>query len=269
MPDSENPNPQATRLQHMAASGYGPVEIVGGALAVVWLAAAGIYFWTAPSTGGANPGPVLALMAVLLPLVLIGAAVATFRSLRLLRAEAAELQATVDAMRNTYLASQQAAVERRPAPEHPPEPLRAPKPEPEHLPTPQPEPRPAMPLASFASRRDPSLSEPSADRRAAMVPAPPSARAQPGEDQPALALGTPPEPLRAPLTAEQFTRALDFPESPDDREGFLALRLALEDRSTAKLIRAAQDVLTLLAQEGIFMDDLVPDRARPEPTFSK
>ena len=29
-------------------------------------------------------------------------------------------------------------------------------------------------------------------------------------------------------------------------------------------IRAAQDVLTLLSQEGIFMDDLKPDRARPE-----
>ena len=32
----------------------------------------------------------------------------------------------------------------------------------------------------------------------------------------------------------------------------------------AKLIRAAQDVLTLLAQEGIYMDDLKPERARPE-----
>ncbi len=32
----------------------------------------------------------------------------------------------------------------------------------------------------------------------------------------------------------------------------------------AKLIRAAQDVLTLLSQEGIYMDDLPPERARPE-----
>ena len=37
-----------------------------------------------------------------------------------------------------------------------------------------------------------------------------------------------------------------------------------EDRTAAKLIRAAQDVLTLLGQEGIYMDDLKPDRARPE-----
>jgi hypothetical protein len=30
------------------------------------------------------------------------------------------------------------------------------------------------------------------------------------------------------------------------------------------LVQAAQDVLTLLSQDGIYMDDLTPDRARPE-----
>jgi hypothetical protein len=60
-----------------------------------------------------------------------------------------------------------------------------------------------------------------------------------------------------------FIRALQFPETPEDKEGFRALRLALEDRTVAKLIRAAQDVLTLLSQEGIYMDDLKPELARP------
>ena len=86
----------------------------------------------------------------------------------------------------------------------------------------------------------------------------------PQPEQPALALGTPAEALRPPLSNTDFIRALQFPESPDDKEGFRALRAALDDRNVAKLIRAAQDVLTLLAQEGIFMDDLKPDRARPE-----
>ena len=45
-----------------------------------------------------------------------------------------------------------------------------------------------------------------------------------------------------------FIRALQFPETPEDKEGFRALRLALEDRTSSKLIRAAQDVLTLLSQ---------------------
>lgn len=254
------------------SGGYGPAEIVAGVIALVWVTAAGIYFWTSPGGEGAA-GPVLSLLVLLLPLVLLGAAVATYRSVRQLRAEAAELQSTVDAMRNAYLASQQAAAagmgtaapaplgadparaaDSRPSDSGPAEPRPV---------NPQPAPPPARtaaPAASFASRRDASLSEPSADRRATLAPA----RAHPGEDQPGLALGTPPESVATPLEPGDFIRALEFPESPEDREGFRALRLALADRSVAKLIRAAQDALTLLAQDGIFMDDLSPDRTRPE-----
>ena len=59
-------------------------------------------------------------------------------------------------------------------------------------------------------------------------------------------------------------RALHFPENEADQQGFDSLRRALADPRLAPLIRAAQDVLTRLAQEGIYMDDLRPDRARPE-----
>jgi hypothetical protein len=38
----------------------------------------------------------------------------------------------------------------------------------------------------------------------------------------------------------------------------------MQDRRAAELITASQDILTLLSQEGIYMDDLSPDRARPE-----
>jgi hypothetical protein len=116
-------------------------------------------------------------------------------------------------------------------------------------------------LASFTSRRDQTLTQPSADRKAALVNPRPTA---PEVEQPGLALGTPAEDMRPPLSVPDFIKALQFPENPDDKDGFRALRLALEDRTTAKLIRAAQDVLTLLAQEGIYMDDLKPDRARSE-----
>lgn len=73
----------------------------------------------------------------------------------------------------------------------------------------------------------------------------------------------------APLTdailpPADLIRALNFPENEDDTDGFHSLRLALSDPRVAPLIRAAQDVLTRLAQEGIYMDDLKPDRARPE-----
>jgi hypothetical protein len=112
----------------------------------------------------------------------------------------------------------------------------------------------------FASRRDPGQSQASADGRMALVPPKPGG----AEDQPALALATPTGAEADPVDVADFIRAVQFPESAEDAEGFAALRRALADRTTAKLIRAAQDVLTLLAQDGIYMDDLVPDRARPD-----
>lgn len=251
MPDSENPNEPTHRPRHAPdAGGYSAAEIVAAALAVIWVAAVGIYFWTAPSEGGTDPGPVLMLMVIFLPLALIWAAVTTFRSVRMLRAEAARLQSTVDAMRNAYLASQQsaAAAAMKPSVEKRLDEIAHSARQTETA------------IVSFTSRRDSSLSEPSADRKAALAPA----RMLPADEQPTLALGTPAESLRPPLSVADFIRALEFPESPDDRDGFRALRLALEDRSVAKLVRAAQDALTLLAQEGIYMDDLKPDRARPE-----
>lgn len=84
------------------------------------------------------------------------------------------------------------------------------------------------------------------------------------DGEPLLALGEPLAQSAAPLGPGLLIRALHFPEDADDADGFDALRLALADARTAPLIRAAQDVLTHLAQEGIYMDDLRPDRARPE-----
>lgn len=83
-------------------------------------------------------------------------------------------------------------------------------------------------------------------------------------EQPVLNFDTEgPAPVALPDT-DALIRALNFPENEHDSDGFAALRLALADPRLAPLIRAAQDVLTRLAQEGIYMDDLRPDRARPE-----
>jgi len=67
-----------------------------------------------------------------------------------------------------------------------------------------------------------------------------------------------------PLPIDVLIRALQFPETPDDTEGFHALRRSLKDHKASQLVQAAQDMLTLLSQEGLYMDDLPPDRARPE-----
>jgi hypothetical protein len=102
------------------------------------------------------------------------------------------------------------------------------------------------------------------DPRQMTPTAPVAATPDTGGDQGALELGTPAEALAPPLAHGDFIRALHFPETAEDEAGFAALRRALKDRKAAQLIQAAQDVLTLLSQDGIYMDDLHPDRARPE-----
>jgi hypothetical protein len=182
--------------------------------------------------------------------------VITLRSIRDLRAEAGRLQAAVDAMRSSYVQAQsqiQAQIQAQPSGikasvERKIDEIAASTRQAESV------------LATFTSRRDAALTVPSADRKAALV----APRPEPSAEQPVLALGTPAEDLRAPLSVADFIRALHFPETPEDRDGFRALRLALEDRTSAKLIRAAQDVLTLLSQDGIYVDDLTPDLCHPE-----
>ena len=74
-----------------------------------------------------------------------------------------------------------------------------------------------------------------------------------------LELGTPIETLNAPLSNTDFIRALNFPETPEDTIGFVVMNPALKDHLTSQMIQAAQDILTLLSQDGIYMDDLRPD----------
>jgi len=162
--------------------------------------------------------------------------------------EAQRLQVAVDAMRHAYVLGQQGGAVTQPTVEKKLDEIVAAQRKTDAA------------LAMFSSRRDTTLTVPSADRKAALAIAITPA----SDEQPALALGTPAEDLRTPLSVGDFVRALHFPESPEDKAGFRALRLALEDRKTSRLIRASQDVLTLLSQEGIYMDDLKPERCRPE-----
>jgi hypothetical protein len=231
-------------------AGSRAMELVASLLAAVWAVGIGLYVWLSPD---ATQGP-LALAAlgllVFLPLALLWIALTTARSIRAMRDEAARLQVAVDALRHAYVMAQQTGTGTvKPAVEKRLDEIAAAQKQTEAA------------LAMFTSRRDAGLSQPSADRKAALA-APPAAPAT--ADQPSLALGTPADSLREPLSVADFVRALNFPDNAEDRDGFRALRLALEDRRAGKLVRAAQDVLTLLAQEGIYMDDLRPERPRPE-----
>jgi len=113
--------------------------------------------------------------------------------------------------------------------------------------------------ASAATVRPaPAMAQPAARPPAAAPRSQTAARAQP-EDQSSLAFDL--QPASPPLQPEEIVRALNFPDGPEDAEGIRCLRLALEDRDAARMIRSAQDVLTLLAQDGIYMDDLLPEPA--------
>lgn len=83
----------------------------------------------------------------------------------------------------------------------------------------------------------------------------PAAPAPAGEpEQPALPhveTAEPPRPDWATLV-----RALDFPRDADDRDGFRALKVVLRHHGLAQVLQSAEDVLNLLAQQGVFVDDL-------------
>jgi len=234
MPEPSPPKPIDLGVYgRTARGGFGLAEAAAVGLGLVWTAAV-LAYAAFPPADGDPPGLLLTAAAILLPLALIGMALAMLRAIRVMRDEAARLQAAVDAMRQAYVAQQQAAAAG----------LRT-----------GPDPAAARPAEPALPRRSPAMPE----RRQALAPPAP-----PADDQPGLALDTPADALSPPISTADFIAALNFPESETDTEGFRTLRLALEDRGTAKLIRSAQDVLTLLSQDGIYMDDLLPEPARPD-----
>ncbi|MCA3454490.1 MAG: hypothetical protein IOC92_01800 [Rhodobacter sp.] len=246
MPDvKQNTVPEPDVPTGDPPSTAGPAAVIAS---IAWISVAGLFFFFKPVEGGIL-GLLMTGLIALLPIALLWAAVSMSRSVRSLRDEAARLQAAVDAMRNAFVAQNKAgAGSLKPSVEKKLDEIAAAQRQTETA------------LAMFTSRRDATQAGPSAESKAALVP--PQTVA--GDEQPTLALGTPAEDLRPPLSVADFIRALNFPETAEDKAGFRALRLALEDRTTSKLIRAAQDVLTLLSQDGIYMDDLRPERARPE-----
>ncbi len=80
-------------------------------------------------------------------------------------------------------------------------------------------------------------------------------------DQGNLALGA--QEIAAHPTPEwdELIHALNFPTDEKDKDGFRALRIAMRHRNTSQCIRAAEDIMNLMAQDGIYTDDLTPEIA--------
>ncbi|MCC1494186.1 hypothetical protein [Cognatishimia sp. F0-27] len=223
-------------------------DIVAVALSAIWVLLSGSYFLfgSGLSALAGELRFILVLMIVVFPVALIWVASMAARSSAAMREDSARLQAAIDALRHAYVAQAQQGSKEAPNPMLVKrlDEIAAAQRGLENA------------LAMIASGR---IVSDAASMQAAHPP-----ETQDDSDQPALSLGTPAEALEPPLPNADFIRALHFPETAEDREGFAALRRALKDRNAAQLVQASQDVLTLLSQEGIYMDDLAPDLARPE-----
>jgi len=254
--DTPSPLELADLPQAPDRTGITAIEVIALALSIVWLLAILFLFFglnlgeTLAQTGGNGLTLVMILLAVFLPIALIWVAASVARTARVMRDEANRLQGAITAMRATVVAQNTAAgMGMKPEMEKKIDEIAQVA---KHTET---------ALVTFASRRGVDLQTP--ERKSALPNAQrPSERAP--DPQTSLALGVPSEDLREPISVSEFIRAANFPETAEDKEGFRALRLALEDREMGALIRSAQDVLTLLSEDGIYMDDLNPDRARPE-----
>lgn len=100
--------------------------------------------------------------------------------------------------------------------------------------------------------------------RAAAQPARPAPR--PADQRQAAMRFEGPESVA--IDAATLIRALDFPDGAHDAEGIAALRAALRDHDKSRVLRAAQDVITLLAGHDLYMDDL-PARATPATVWRR
>jgi len=227
------------------------IELAAAILSLLWLGGAALWFLVLGPVDGAggHPGAALHFMTVsivvFMPVAMLWVAAVAARASRTMREESARLRAAIDGIRDAYLTQNRAvgATVDKTVAQKLDEIVAAQR-------------KTETALATFSSIR---AREPE-PRPVRPAPPPPAAIG----DQVVLPLGTPAEEIAPPLERPDFIRALNFPESPEDKAGFIALRRALKDRPTAQLIRAAQDVLTLMSQDGIYMDDLRPDMARPE-----
>lgn len=216
------------------------IEIIAGVLTLLWLSFA-LFMRRDGDAIGDTPG-VIRIVSVIVPVVLIWVIAVTARAIHSLRDEAARLQSEIDAKRAHQAAqAPHESVEIKPA-------IVAKLDE-------------LVQSRIIAARDDPAVFS---SQRVQRQTAPRPVTSAPIADAPqaGLAFAAPVE--RPPISVGDFIKALNFPDDEHDKEGFRTLRRALEDRASERLVRASQDVLTLLSQDAIYMDDLKPDHARPE-----
>ena len=229
------------------AEGLTQGEATAIAVAVTWMVVVGIFFWTSLPDQSVDDGIAsirwaLMFLAVFAPVGLVWVAAVNARAMRFLRDDLFHLQSTLDRLQRTQAAQQAMVPAQMPMPA-----AQTPQQQPTAAPDIVPEAPEDAPVSRFASRRE--VSRLIVPRAAPQAPA----------DQPTLAFEASPEEISPPIERPDLIKALNFPDDENDNDGFAALRRALRDRDARKLVQASQDVLTLLSQDGIYMDDMRPD----------
>lgn len=201
------------------------IEITAAAISIIWLVSAAVYFLVRNDDGTPGPGFLATMMSIFLPVAMIWVAATAAKASRVMREESARLQSAIDAIRQAYIAQSQgrdlageSSVVRK-----------------------------LDEIAETARNTETALATFHSSRDVSGAPAATAAvtQAAPEVEQPALALGTQAEDAPTPLGSDDLIRALNFPETAEDEDGFAALRRAMRDRGVAQLVTAAQDILTL------------------------
>lgn len=248
-------------------SGLSPAEGIAVAISVIWLVGAGAFFLFVDTAGGfEDQGTFLmTFLAIFMPLALVWVAASVARATRQMREETERLREAVSALRHSYVEETRRNGMPVSAPSE--ELLAEPAETPADAPATEPDPEPEAPAAEapaedleeevFISPLDVEPVIPEHEPEVELVQAP----LEPEED---LSLDLEEEEQVSSISTDDFIRATNFPVTADDEEGFRALRVALRDGRTSQLIQSAQDVLTLLSNDGIYMDDLAPMPVPPE-----
>ena len=243
-------------------SGLTAAEVIALSLSALWLLGVTVFFFVvgAREMGGASDGlrGLTVIFAVFMPIALIWVATMAASSARSVRAETRRLEEALDALRQAYVSQKQAegTAQVSPSVERKLDQIVAAQRAAEAA------------IANFSATKADTAPAPKAEPRAPVsekgVLAPPASDPADVDDLQARLSFEDEEKEAQPITIADFITAMNFPKTAEDAAGFRALRRAMQDRRAASVLQASQDLLTLLSQEGIYMDDLQPDPARPE-----